>query len=238
MSSEKLWAEQKKQFINALFIPLIIALLIVLTFAFEKGMELDFHNAGILPRSLKNFPGIFTYVFIHADLGHLINNVLSFIVLSISLFYFYRLIAPKILFLSYISSGIILWVIGRESWHIGASGWIYSLAFFLFFSGLIRKHIPLIAISLIIAFLYGSMVWHIFPWQMNDPISWEGHLAGGLTGLILSVIYRKSGPQKPKIIWENDEEDAEEDINDDYLNEIVEDAIDNENDLKKENNIL
>lgn len=227
MSTEKYWAEQKKQFLNALFIPLIIALLMVLTFIFEKGMELDFHNLGILPRSLKNLSGVFTYVFIHNDIGHLTNNVLSFVVLSVSLFYFYRLIAPKILFLTYILSGIILWVIGRESWHIGASGWIYSLAFFLFFSGLLRKHIPLIAISLIITFLYGSMVWHIFPWQMNDPISWEGHLAGGMTGLLLSVINRKSGPQKPEFIWENDEEDD----NVEYLNELEEDPTETDIDI-------
>lgn len=228
MSTEKHWAEQKKLFFNALFIPLIIALLMVLTFVFEKGMELDFHYAGILPRSLKNLWGIFTYTFIHADTGHLINNVFSFVVLSVSLFYFYRSIASKILFLTFISSGLILWFIGRESWHIGASGWIYSLAFFLFFSGLIRKHIPLIAISLIITFLYGSMVWHVFPWQMNDPISWEGHLAGGITGLILSIIYRKSGPQKPEIIWENDEEDD----NVDYLNEIEDNPTENDFDIK------
>ena len=226
MSTEQHWAEQKKQFLKALFIPLIIALLMVLTFAFEKGMEFDFHQGGILPRSLKNLWGVFTYIFIHADVGHLINNVLSFIVLSVSLFYFYRLIATEILFLSYISSGLILWFIGRESWHIGASGLIYSLAFFLFFSGLIRKHIPLIAISLIITFLYGSMIWHIFPWQTNDPISWEGHLAGGFTGLILSVIYRRSGPQKPEIVWDNEEEiDTDEESS---LNEMDDGISENE----------
>ena len=234
MSTDQHWAEQKKQFINALFIPSIIALLMVLTFVFEKGMELDFHRGGILPRSLQHFWGIFTYIFIHADLGHLINNTISFIVLSVALFYFYRLIAFKILFLSYISSGIILWIIGRESWHIGASGLIYSLAFFLFFSGLIRKHIPLIAISLIITFLYGSMIWHIFPWQTNDPISWEGHLAGGLTGLFLSLTHRKSGPQKPEIIWENDEDIEDENC----LNEIVDDINEQENEISKTNNIL
>ncbi|HRZ96805.1 MAG TPA: rhomboid family intramembrane serine protease [Paludibacter sp.] len=237
MSTEQNKNELKRQFFRALFIPLIIALIMVLTFVFEKGMGLNFHHGGILPRSLKNFQGIFTYIFIHADVAHLINNVLSFVVLSVSLFYFYRPIATKILLLSYFSSGIILWMIGRDSWHIGASGLIYSLAFFLFFSGLIRKHVPLIAISLIITFLYGSMVWHVFPWQTNDPISWEGHLAGGITGLILSVIYRNSGPQKPEIIWENDEEDEEVE-NDEYPEEIADDTTDSDNELNKRNNII
>jgi len=124
---------------------------------------------------------------------------------------FYRQIVLKVMFVSYVFSGTILWVIGRDSWHIGVSGLIYSLAFFLFFSGVIRKHVPLIAISFIVAFSYGSMVWHIFPWEVHDPISWEGHLSGGAVGLILSVVYRNEGPQKPVVVWEEEDEESEKD---------------------------
>ncbi|MGB4413480.1 MAG: rhomboid family intramembrane serine protease [Paludibacter sp.] len=207
--SEKLSAG-RRQFIHAVFIPVVISILIILVFLLEKGMNWDFHKAGIMPRDFKYLTGIFTYIFIHADWGHLTNNLLSFLVLGSCLFYFYNLIATKVLFFSYILSGILLWLIGRENWHIGASGLIYSIAFFLFFSGLIRKHIPLIAISLIITFLYGSMIWHVFPWKVNDPISWEGHLSGGISGLVLSVIYRKSGPQRPEIDWGEEDDDFEE----------------------------
>jgi len=129
--------------------------------------------------------------------------------------------------LSYVSSGFILWIIGRDNWHVGASGWIYSLAFFLFFSGLIRKHIPLIAISLIVAFIYGSMIWHIFPWQNQDPVSWEGHLAGGFVGVVLSVWYRNSEPQKPVQIWDDDTDESL-----DYLSDQDE-GIDEENENDK-----
>lgn len=207
--SEKLSAG-RRQFIHAVFIPVVISILFILVFLLEKGMNWDFHKAGIMPRDFKYLTGIFTYIFIHADWGHLTNNLLSFLVLGSCLFYFYNLIATKVLFFSYILSGILLWLIGRENWHIGASGLIYSIAFFLFFSGLIRKHIPLIAISLIITFLYGSMIWHVFPWKVNDPISWEGHLSGGISGLVLSVIYRKSGPQRPEIDWGEEDDDFEE----------------------------
>lgn len=206
--SEKLSAG-RRQFIHAVFIPVVISILIILVFLLEKGMHWDFHKAGIMPRDFKYLTGILTYIFIHADWGHLANNILSFLVLGSCLFYFYNLIATKVLFFSYILSGVLLWLIGRENWHIGASGLIYSIAFFLFFSGLIRKYIPLIAISLIITFLYGSMIWHVFPWKVNDPISWEGHLSGGISGLVLSVIYRKSGPQRPEIDW-GEEDDSEE----------------------------
>ena len=196
----------KRQIINALFIPGIITVFMILSFVFEKGMNLDFHTAGIYPRRFENICSVLTIVFVHSDWSHLTNNVISFLVLGTFLYFFYQKIATKVLIISYLISGLILWCIGRENWHIGASGLIYSLAFFLFFSGILRKYIPLIAISLTVAFIYGSMVWHIFPWQVQDPISWEGHLGGCIIGTILSVIYSKEEPQKPIEKWdENDD---------------------------------
>lgn len=199
----------QRQFLHAVFVPAIITLFLILVFVFERGMGWDFHKAGILPRDIEHVSGILTYVFIHADWGHLLNNSISFLLLSSCLYYFYKQIASKVLLLSYFISGIMLWIIGRDSWHIGASGLIYSIAFFLFFSGLLRKHIPLIAISLIVTFLYGSMVWHVFPWQVNDPISWEGHLSGGVAGLALSLIFRKDGPQRPEKIWDDEDDTSD-----------------------------
>lgn len=192
----------------------------ILCFILEKGMNWDFHTAGVYPRRIESVWGVFTVIFIHANWSHLINNVISFIILSSFLYYFYKQIATKVMIISYIFSGLILWLIGRESWHIGASGLIYSLAFFLFFSGIFRKYIPLIAISLVVAFIYGSMIWHIFPWQLQDPVSWEGHLAGGIIGLILSIYYRKDEPQKPIKNWddEDEEDDSLEYLNENYDN--------------------
>jgi len=197
---------EKRQIINALFVPCILGVFMVLSFVFEKGMGWDFHSAGVFPRRIENIWGIFTLIFVHADWSHLGNNVVSFVILGSFLFLFYGKIATRVLTISYIASGLILWFIGRDSWHIGASGLIYSLAFFLFFSGILRKHVPLIAISLVVVFIYGSMVWHIFPWQQEDPISWEGHLAGCITGTVLSFIYRNHEPQKPIIAADEDDD--------------------------------
>lgn len=201
---------EKRQFLNAVFIPFVLGILMIMSFLLEKGMGWDFHTAGIFPRRIMTIWGIFTLVFVHVDWSHLANNVISFVLLGSSLYFFYKEIASKVLFISYISSGLLLWLIGRDSWHVGASGLIYSIAFFLFFSGIIRKHVPLIALSLVVAFIYGNMVWHVFPWKIQDPISWEGHLAGGATGIFLSIFYRKEGPQRPVIPWTEEEEEEEE----------------------------
>jgi len=211
---------EKRQFYYAIFIPMTMGLLMILSFILEKGMDWDFHYAGIFPRKIGSILGVITMVFVHADLGHLTNNVISFVVLSGMLYIAYRGIATKVLMISWLFSGSILWIIGRENWHIGASGLIYALAFFLFFSGIIRMHIPLIAISLVVAFVYGNMVWHIVPWQIHDPISWEGHLSGGIIGLSLSIWLRKKGPQKPIKIWDEDINDSEEENNYNELDKL------------------
>ncbi|NLI71936.1 MAG: rhomboid family intramembrane serine protease [Bacteroidales bacterium] len=205
--------DEKKKIYYAMFFPAILCFFVLLTFIFERGMGLDFKTGGVFPGELKTLPNIFTMPFVHSDWGHLINNLISFFVLSVCLYYFYSSIASRVLFFSMVLSGMILWVIGRDSWHIGLSGMVYALSFFLFFSGIIRKHVPLIAISLIVVFLYGNTVWHLFPWQKYDPISWEGHLSGAISGVVFALLYRKKGPQKPVKIWEDEEDDLDDDEN-------------------------
>jgi len=87
---------------------------------------------------------------------------------------------------------------------------IYALAFFLCLSGFLRKHIPLVAIALVVVLFYGNMVWHVFPWQADDPVSWEGHLSGAVVGVVLALIYRKQGPQRPVKDW-HEELDSDDD---------------------------
>jgi membrane associated rhomboid family serine protease len=98
---------------------------------------------------------------------------------------------------------------GRPSWHIGASGIIYGLASFLFVSGIIRRHIPLMGLSLLVVFIYGEMVWGIFPGFRLD-ISWESHMLGAVAGIMLAVWYRAEGPQKPVPFYETEEEGEDE----------------------------
>ena len=122
------------------------------------------------------------------------------------LFTFYRKIAIQIFSYLFLISGTLLWVIGRtESYHIGASGIIFGLASFLITSGIIRKNPKLASISLLVIFLYGSLIWGIFPFKIN--MSWEGHLSGFLTGVLLAIFYRKQGPERKKYSWEEEEEE-------------------------------
>ena len=107
------------------------------------------------------------------------------------LIYFYRTVYLKVLLLGWFFSGLLTWFIAREAYHIGASGIVYLLFSFIFFSGILKKQYQLVAVSLIVIFLYGSMVWYVFP--IKEGISWEGHLSGFIVGFILAILFKKKG---------------------------------------------
>ncbi len=167
----------------------------------------DWAVYSVYPRTFAGLRGIFTSPLLHAGWEHLIGNTIPLIVLGYLLFNAYKGIAGKVFWFVYLLNGALLWFFAREAFHLGASGVVYGLASFLFFSGMIRRHPQLAMISFLVVFLYGSMVWGIFPF---DPqVSWEAHLYGGLTGLILSVVFRKEGPQ-PRKFFEDEKEEEEE----------------------------
>lgn len=122
-----------------------------------------------------------------------------------ALVYFYRSVYYKVLIFGGLISGLLTWLIAREAFHIGASGIVYLLFSFIFFSGIIKKQYQLVAVSLIVIFLYGSMIWYVLP--IKEGISWEGHLSGFLIGIYFSVIYKNKGLKKEKIQFKETEFD-------------------------------
>ena len=186
-----------------LAIPLYFVLFLWIVFWFELKFGFNFNKYGIYPRSLSGLRGVFLSPFIHGDIKHLYHNTIPMFVLLFSLLYFYRNIAAKVFVYGAIFTGLLTWIIARKSYHIGASGIIYFLFSFVFFSGIIRKNYRLIAVSLMVIFLYGSMVWYVLP--VKEEVSWEGHLSGFLIGLLFAFIYRKTGPQKFEYDWEKED---------------------------------
>jgi membrane associated rhomboid family serine protease len=176
---------------NVLLVPLVAIVIIWLIYWIEITFGYNFNKYGIFPRDFKGLRGVFLSPLIHSNISHLSNNSVPLFVLLASLFYFYRKIAFKVLFYGVFFSGFLCWLIARNSYHIGASGVIYLLFSFVFFSGIIRKHYRLIAMSLVVIFLYGSMIWLLLPTE--DRISWEGHLSGFLVGFLYAYLYRKKG---------------------------------------------
>jgi len=203
---------EKKRILYALFFPALFVILLWLILLVEKALGADWSRLGIYPGKINGLWGIITSPLIHADFKHLFSNSIPLLVLSWCLFYFYRDLGYGVFPILWILSGLFTWIFGRDSWHIGASGLIYSLTFFLFFSGIFRRYIPLMAVSLMVVFLYGSTVWNMFPIaEIVDPsVSWEGHLAGAIGGFLCALVFRKQGPQNPEPEPEEEEEEEED----------------------------
>jgi len=197
------------------FIPgaiFVVLMWIVKLYEIQSGNFLT--QWGVLPRELSGLTGIITSPFVHGNFEHLISNSIPMLVVSAGLIYFYKSLAFRVFLLVYLLGGFWLWLGGRESYHIGASGIVYGLTSFLFFSGVLRRDTRLMAISLLVVFLYGGMIWGVFP--LFREISWEAHLFGALAGLLVAIVYRKEGPQRKVYEWEKySYEDEEEDEDDD-----------------------
>ena len=194
----------KKGFLKIIKFPIIFVLIIWIVKILEYYFDLNLYKFGVFPREIMGLRAILCAPFIHNDFTHLLNNSIPILVLGSLFIFFYKNLSFEIFMWLFFISGILLWGIGRPNYHIGASGIIYALATFLFTSGIIKKDTRLAAISLIIAFLYGSLIWGIFPSKLN--ISWEGHLSGLISGVTVAIFYRHEGPKRKKYNWEIEEE--------------------------------
>ena len=215
--------ENKKISANTFVFPICILLIITLVKTIELKTGSSFSFLGVFPKEIKGMPGILLSPFVHGSIKHLFNNIIPLFFLLSAMIHFYDKLAYLIYVIIHICTGLLLWFIGREVYHIGASGIVYGLASFMFFSGIFRKNTQLLAFSLLITFLYGSMVWGIFPETVKKGVSWEAHLSGALTGLFASLIFIKNGPQRKKYEWDEDDDINNEfhSNDDDYIYHIV-----------------
>lgn len=198
----------------------LVAIWLVKLFEVYTGISLT--EYGVFPRELKGLRGIIFSPFLHSDFGHLISNSTSLFILTFSLFSLYTRSSLWVFPIIYIFHGLAVWLFAREAYHIGASGLVYGFASYLFFIGVFRKDSRSIALSLLVVFLYGGLVWGVLPTDPN--ISFEAHLSGGVIGFICSIIFRKYDPLPEKV---KSEEEDEEDmgINYDYTDDINPDDV-------------
>jgi len=198
---------EKKKFRKGLLIAFSILIIIWLVKIFELSSGISLVHFGVLPRNISGIIGIFLFPFIHSGFEHLISNSFPILLLVTAIFYFYPTSSLKVLIIIYFLSGALLWIIGRESYHIGASAVVYGLVTFIFFSGIIRWDRRSIVLSLLVTFLYGGFTWGVLP--IDESVSWEGHLSGALVGLLCAIIFRKYDPYEKFASMEDEDEELE-----------------------------
>jgi len=199
--------EEKAKFIRSLYLPVSFVLLITVLKVVESISGYSFVPFGLYPRTIHGLLGIITSPLIHGSFNHLYSNAIPLLVLGISINYFYQESSKKVFIISYLLTGILVWIFARSSYHIGASGVVYALVSFLFFSGVIKKDRRSVTLSLLVVFLYGGLAYGVFP--IKEGVSWESHLLGGIVGLLCAILFRKKDVYK-RYDWEDEE--IEEDV--------------------------
>ena len=174
----------------------LVAIFWIITFVNEIFLKsqinrLGINILGIFPHELIGLRGILFAPFLHGGFYHVAANTVPFIVLgwlvmlrNISDFYFVSIIAALV-------GGLGTWLVGDpRSVHIGASGVIFGYFGYLLFRGYFERSFVAIAISLVIAVTYGSLIWGVLP--TRPYISWEGHLFGFIGGIIAAKLLSPS----------------------------------------------
>lgn len=194
---------------EVIIFPLFFVLLLWIVYWVEIRFSVNLNTFGIYPREASGLVGVFTGPFIHGSLKHLFNNSIPFLVLCTALFYFYREQRWHVLLFGWLLTGILTWVIGRPSLHIGASGVVYMLVAFMFFKGILSKQFQLTALALVVVFLYGGLWWYVFP--IDPGISWEGHLSGFIVGIAFAFLFKGTRLENRKYEWEKEGFDPSKD---------------------------
>ena len=178
-----------KKIKTSITIPLFFLIGMWLIRLYEVLSDTSLSFLGVYPVSVKGLWGIVSMPMVHANFEHLVANSSPFFLLASAIFYFYPRIALRVFCLTWFLTGAFVWLAGRESYHIGASGLVYGYASFLFLAGILSKEKGLAAIALLVWFLYGGMVWGILPLKVE--VSWEGHFFGMLVGSLQAYSFRK-----------------------------------------------
>ncbi len=214
MNSDEI-KEERSRLLRSFTVPTAFMAVCWTVKGIEELFRLDFSFLGLKPLQADGIPGILLFHFLHGSWSHLCANTLPIIVLGACLYYFYRPIATKMWILLMLSTGLLTWCGARGGVHIGASALIYGLAYFLMFSGFLRRNRSLVVVSLLVIFLYGSLVWGLYPrYAIENHISWEGHLSGFIMGIVLAIVYRKDGPRREQ--YGDDDSDDDSDDTENY----------------------
>jgi membrane associated rhomboid family serine protease len=201
-------AEKKLFKSSVLLTSMLIACLWIIWFC-DAIFNLHLAQFGVHPMHFAGLLGILTMPFIHDvhGVGHILSNSISMLVLLTILLNTYPRVAFKTILIIQFISGLLVWFFASPNQiHIGASAVIFGIASFLFISGILRRDRVSIAVSFFVGLFYsGSISQGLFPTEVN--ISWQGHLAGILSGIFCAIIFRNVDlPVEPTL--EDDETDS------------------------------
>lgn len=154
---------------------------------FLTGQRLN--QFGILPRDVGHLIGIAAAPFIHGGFWHLSMNTLPFLVLGclVCVQGIGRFYSASVAII--VICGLMVWIFGRDGYHIGASGWIFGLWGYLLTYGFLKRDFRSLVIGLLVIVAYGGMIYGLLTFEPHT--SAEGHLFGALAGVFWASLDAK-----------------------------------------------
>jgi membrane associated rhomboid family serine protease len=175
------------------------------------GMDLDPWPLGVRPREWSGLLGIVTAPLVHSDFAHLFANSVPLATVGAAMLFLYPHSTLRVLPTVYLGPGVLVWLFGRSSAHLGASGLVYGLVSYVFVAGLLRRDRRAVAASLLVVFMYGSLAWGVLPIQPG--VSWETHLSAVVIGVLFAFALRKLDiPPRKRYVWEDHATDDNEEL--------------------------
>jgi len=200
--------QAKSSFRLALRLSLVFVGILWTIFIIDEVFGLRLGRFGLRPGSIPGLLGIVTAPLLHANFQHILSNTLPMFIAMTATLYLYPNSALRVIPAVWLGSGILAWFFARPNLHIGASGLIYGLLAFVFISGILRRDMRSVSVSLLVGFLYGSMIWGVLP--SRPQMSWEMHLTGAVVGVMMAFIF-SNWDRVPLVRydWEDDDSTPE-----------------------------
>jgi membrane associated rhomboid family serine protease len=152
----------------------------------------DLEQYGIKPHNGDGLVGIVTAPFLHAGFGHLIGNTIPFLVLgaTIALSGLVRVAATTAIVA--VVGGLGTWLVAPSGTdHIGASGIVFGYATYLIARGAFSRNLLHLGVGVVVIGLYGTTL--LTGLAPTDGISWQGHLFGGIGGVVAARLLDRRG---------------------------------------------
>ncbi len=199
-------AESRRNIFKLIQFPVYLVAILWVVHILKVSGILNYRSFGLMPRETSGIVGIFTSPFIHGNFQHLISNSVPLFVMTFIIVFFYRRIAYQSMLLIYVLTGLAVWAFARANViHIGASGVVYGLVSFVFWTGIFRRNVKSIILALVIMMLYSGLFLGVLP---NQPgISWESHLFGGLVGILIAFVMKdaQEADEEPTDPWKDEQ---------------------------------
>lgn len=198
---------------KSIFYAILFSIIFLISFLVQSFIAPDIINFGLIPRQIPGLKGVLFAPLLHSSFSHFFSNIIPIALLSFLIFYHFKQHFIQLIVLVWVGANILTWISARDANHIGASGIVYGLAFYLITLGIILKDRQSLAIALFVIFLYGSLIWGMFPNFIKHlpekNISWESHLWGGVMGIISGLWFHPKKTENEPFMNEDEQDDED-----------------------------